>query len=192
MHLMNEIHPARVVLAEPRADVRSALRLLVTDALGMHVVGEVANAADLWSQLRAAQPELLLLDWGMVAAQATTLVPALHATWPGLHIIALSGRTEVEPAVLQAGADAFISKTDPPERLLEALQAVRMGDPSLGPGPGKDSKTRTTPAPEFPAAPAPSSIIPSTDPAERLQGTPGGTGNEPMNGAPRRRKDPMT
>ncbi len=188
---MNEIHPARVVLAEPRADVRSALRLLVTDALGMHVVGEVADAADLWSQIRAAQPELLLLDWGMVAAQATTLVPALHAMWPGLHIIALSGRTEVELAVLQAGADAFISKTDPPERLLEALQAVRMGDPSLGAGPGKDSNARTTPAREFPAATAPSPIIPSADPADRFRGTPDGNGNEPMNGTPNRRKDPM-
>jgi DNA-binding NarL/FixJ family response regulator len=192
MHLMNEIHPARVMLAEPRADVRSALRLLVTDALGMHVVGEVANAADLWPQMRAAQPEFLLLDWGMVAAQATTLMPALHATWPGLHIIALSGRTEVEPAVLQAGADAFISKTDPPERLLQALQAVRINDPAPGPGSGADGDARSTSTPEFPPATAPSPIIPSADPAERRRGTPGGTGNEPMNGAPNRRKDPMT
>jgi len=124
MHLMNESHPARVVLADPRATVRSALRLLVTDALGMQVVGDVADPADLWPQMRAADPQVLLLDWGMVAAQAGTLVPALHATWPGLHIIALSWRTEVEPAVLEAGADAFINKTDPPERLLQALQAV--------------------------------------------------------------------
>jgi len=135
---------------------------------------------------------LLLLDWGMVAAQATTLVPALHATWPGLHIIALSGRTEVEPAVLQAGADAFISKTDPPERLLEALQAVWMADPAPGPGPDEASNARTTRAPESPAAWAPSPSTPPPDLAERLRGNPAGKGNEPMNGAPNRRKDPMT
>jgi DNA-binding NarL/FixJ family response regulator len=126
----------------------------------------------------------------MAAAQAGTLVPALHAMWPGLHIIALSGRTEVEPAVLQAGADAFISKTDPPERLLEALQAVRLGDPSPAPDPSEDGDARSTRAREFPAASAPSQITLSADPAERMRGI--SDGNEPMNGAPRRRKDPMT
>ena len=122
---MNENHPARVVLAEPRATVRSALRLIVTDGVGMLVVGEVAQVGDLWSQMQTAQPEVLLLDWSMVAAQAGTLLPALHATWPGLYIIALSWRPELEPAVLRAGADAFVSKTDPPERLVQALQAGR-------------------------------------------------------------------
>lgn len=130
---MKKIDPARVVLAEPRAPVRSALRLIVTDGVGMQVVGEVADAAELWSQMQTAQPEVLLLDWSMVASQADTLLPALRATWPDLYIIALSWRPEGDPALL-AGADAFVSKTDPPERLVRALQAVNACDLDAGPG----------------------------------------------------------
>jgi hypothetical protein len=37
----------RVVLAGKQADVRSAVRLLVTRKLGMEVVGEIADAAGL-------------------------------------------------------------------------------------------------------------------------------------------------
>jgi DNA-binding NarL/FixJ family response regulator len=127
---MNETRPPSVVVADSRAAVRSALRLVVTDAVGMQVVGEVADVADLWSRLETTQPQVLLLDWAMVAAQAETLFPALHAAWPGLHIIALSWRLENESAVLSAGADAFVSKTDPPERLMAALQAVGPSDSS--------------------------------------------------------------
>ena len=121
---MNSIHATRVLLADQRTTVRSALRLIVTDAVGMQVVGEVADGADLWRMVQTAQPAVLLVDWELVAAQAGTLLPALHATCPGLHIIALSWRPEVEAAVLLAGADAFVSKIDPPERLVQALQAV--------------------------------------------------------------------
>ena len=45
----------RVVLADTQADVRSALRLLVTHDLGMQVVGEVTDAAGLWTQVHDAR-----------------------------------------------------------------------------------------------------------------------------------------
>jgi len=45
----------RVVLADTQADVRSALRLLVTHDLGMQVVGEVTDAAGLWRQVHDAR-----------------------------------------------------------------------------------------------------------------------------------------
>ena len=39
-------------------------------------------------------------------------------------VIALSRRPESEAAALTAGADAFVSKTDPPEKVLEALRTL--------------------------------------------------------------------
>jgi len=37
-------------------------------------------------------------------------------------VITLSGRQETRIAALAAGADAFVSKEDPPERLLAAVR----------------------------------------------------------------------
>ena len=109
---MNEIHPARVVLAEQRPAVRSALRLIVTDAVGMQVVAEVAEATELWSRVQTSKPQVLLLDWDMVATQAGALVAALHATWPDLYIVALGGRPEAEADALAAGADISFVNND--------------------------------------------------------------------------------
>jgi DNA-binding NarL/FixJ family response regulator len=39
-------------------------------------------------------------------------------------VIVLSGRPEARQAVLDAGADAFVSKVEPPERLLAAIAAA--------------------------------------------------------------------
>jgi DNA-binding NarL/FixJ family response regulator len=48
-------------------------------------------------------------------------LPLLHAHQPGLRVIALSGQPEASKASLEAGADAFVSKGDPPEQLLHAM-----------------------------------------------------------------------
>src|SRR4051812_32630962 len=79
----------RVVLADNQADVRSALRLLVTHVLDLRVVGEVTAAADLWTQVQDAGPDLLLLDWGLLGAGADAALARLHAVYPDLQVIVL-------------------------------------------------------------------------------------------------------
>jgi len=50
------------------------------------------------------------------------MLPALRARYPRLPVIVMCGQPEVRRAALAAGADAFISKTDPPDQLLAALE----------------------------------------------------------------------
>jgi DNA-binding NarL/FixJ family response regulator len=45
----------------------------------------------------------------------------LRTTCPGLLVIALSGRPAARRSAMAAGADAFVSKADPPERLLKTI-----------------------------------------------------------------------
>jgi DNA-binding NarL/FixJ family response regulator len=112
----------RVFLADDQPRVRSALRLLLEQDPQLSVVGEAAAAEGLLAQVRAAHPDLLLLDWELPGLQATNpLLPALRALCPRLSVIALSGRPEARRAALAAQANAFVSKGDPPERLLAAV-----------------------------------------------------------------------
>ena len=55
------------------------------------------------------------------------LLPALHSVCPELKFIALSAWPGLRPAILAMGVDAFVSKTDPPERLLAAIQETANG-----------------------------------------------------------------
>jgi DNA-binding NarL/FixJ family response regulator len=117
----------RVLLADDQAKVRSALGLLLGQKPGLDIVGGVEQAGDLVAQVNQKHPDLILLDWELPGSEPRELVETLRAMWPHLKMIALSGRPEARHAALSAGVDAFVSKGDPPERLMAALDRV-LGD----------------------------------------------------------------
>lgn len=111
----------RILLADDQPQVRFALRVLLERQPGLTVVGEAADAETLLSQAGAVCPDLVLLGWELPGPAMNGLLLALRETCPKVLVIALSGRLEAHQAALSAGADAFVSKSDPPERLLAAI-----------------------------------------------------------------------
>ena len=57
---------------------------------------------------------------------AVDLLAALHVSNPSPKVIVLALREEVRSAASAAGADAFASKDESPERLVEALRSLRL------------------------------------------------------------------
>ena len=110
-----------ILLADDRPKVRFALRVLLEQQPGLKVVGEAADAEALLALAKEACPDLVLLGWEWPGLRAGDLLSALREVCPDLFVIALSGRPEARRAALAAGADAFVSKTDLPERLLAAI-----------------------------------------------------------------------
>jgi DNA-binding NarL/FixJ family response regulator len=113
----------RILLADDQRRVRFALRVLLEQQPGMTVVGEATTGRDLLDQITATRPDALLLDWELPGLSAGRAVAALHKVFPRLVVIALSGRSEARQDAEAAGANAFVSKVDPPECLLAALHA---------------------------------------------------------------------
>jgi DNA-binding NarL/FixJ family response regulator len=111
----------RILIADDQAKVRFALRVLLERQSGLKVIGEAANGEDLLSQAKDLQPDLVLLAWELPGICCSELASALRQACPGLTVIALSGRPEAHGAALAAGVDTFVSKGDPPERLLAAI-----------------------------------------------------------------------
>ncbi|NJN81790.1 MAG: response regulator transcription factor [Caldilineaceae bacterium] len=121
----------RVLLADDQAWLRSAMRLLLEEEPDVEIVGEVAEARTLLERLTNANADLLLLDWELPGIKSIgsgrQVMNALRACCPNLLVVVLSGRPEASSVALDAGADRFVSKADPPESLLAALHAVRTG-----------------------------------------------------------------
>jgi DNA-binding NarL/FixJ family response regulator len=111
----------RILLADSQPRVRFALRVLLERQPGVQVVGEAVDAVELVAQAAATRPDLVLLAWELPGLAAVDLLPTLHRLCPNLLVVALSGRPGARRAALAAGADAFASKADPPERLLAAI-----------------------------------------------------------------------
>ena len=118
------IHQVRVVLADDKSQVRDALQILLDQELNMLVVGEASDADSLLLQTRTSLPDLVLLDWQLPGLSPKDALSSLRVTCPKLQIIALSDWPGGHRQALTAGANAFVSKVDSPERLLNALHAM--------------------------------------------------------------------
>ena len=114
----------RILLADDQPKLRLGLSLLLEQEEWARVVGEAADADSLLELAEKRQPDLVLLDWSLHRTGKLDLLSALHGLCPGLAIVVLSGQPEAEQDALDAGADAFVSKADPPEMLLAAIRAA--------------------------------------------------------------------
>ncbi len=122
--MIDKIRSMHILLADDEVRVRSALQMLLKEQPGMKVVAEVAEAEALLAQIRATQPDLVLLDWGLPGLGAVGSLPTLRLVCPNLAVIVLSGRPEAGREALAVGADAFVSKVESPEHLLAALHTI--------------------------------------------------------------------
>ena len=112
----------RVFLADAKSETRSALRLLLVD-LKMQVVGEAIDWPGAMAQVPITNPDMLVVDWELPAGIGAALAD-LRVSCPNLRVVVLSGQLDARKAAFHAGADAFISMGDTPDRVTERLRAA--------------------------------------------------------------------
>ena len=114
----------RVFIADSQLEERSALRLLLLD-MKMEVVGETADWTTTLIQAPLSRMDMLLVDWDLLPDSPTAALEALRQACPGALVIILISHLDArQQAALSAGADAFISKAETPERVAERLQSA--------------------------------------------------------------------
>ncbi|HEY5574374.1 MAG TPA: response regulator [Anaerolineales bacterium] len=114
----------RAILADDDYNVRSALRLLLEKELDLDVTGEVDNSDTLLEEVCGSSPDFILFDWELPGIKVDKLLEMLRKSCPDSYVIGLSGRPGARQAALNAGVDAFVSKGDPPEKVLIALRGL--------------------------------------------------------------------
>ena len=112
----------RVFLADAKPEERNALRMLLLDLM-MEVVGEAADWATTLAQAPVNRTDMLLIDWDLLPNSPTTALEELRIACPAALVIILISHLDArQQAALSAGADAFISKGETPERVAERLR----------------------------------------------------------------------
>lgn len=112
----------RVFLADGIPEERSALRLLLLD-LKMEVAGVAADWATTLAQAPVSRADLLLVDWDLLYSEPNEALKDLRQACPAALVIVLISHLDArQQAALSAGADAFISKNETPERVAERLR----------------------------------------------------------------------
>ncbi len=125
----------RLIIADDDAKVRSAVKLLLgQDEACWQVIAEVRNVKELLAEVRKRKPQLLLLDWELpeesIGGQRPPYydlkdrIEHLRKLNPDMFILVLSSEPLVKNSALKSGANAFVSKGDPPEVFMETLNSI--------------------------------------------------------------------
>ena len=89
----------RVYLADAQTEERSALRLMLVD-LNLQVVGEAADWPSALAQAPATRPDMVVVDWELVAGGGRAARPAAAAAcWMSRHLSSASACRDVGNSV---------------------------------------------------------------------------------------------
>jgi len=130
----------RVLLVDDDALVRAGLRLILSAADDVEVVGEAGDGADAVAAVRAHRPDVVLMDIRMPRMDGITATAALRRLpQPPQVIVLTTFQADAQVlSALRAGASGFLVKDTPPEEIISAVRVVASGDAILSP-----SVTRT-------------------------------------------------
>lgn len=130
----------RVLLVDDDPLVRAGLRIMLSSAEDLEVVGEADDGARAVAAARARRPDVVLMDIRMAEMDGITATAALRRLDAPPQVIVLTTfqADEQVMSALRAGASGFLVKDTPPADIISAIRLVASGDAIISP-----SVTRT-------------------------------------------------
>jgi len=135
-----------VLIADDHPIFRAGLRFAVGEALGEATVREAGNVATMHKLLEDVPADLLLLDVYFPGLSAEADVTTLRRAYPLMAILVVSMLTDRATAerLMRAGANGFVGKAVPPEKLVVGIREVMEGGrPLYLPAQGRGRQTAT-------------------------------------------------
>jgi len=123
------VNPLRILIADDQRRARQSLRALLETRFPALEIFEVESGSEALLNLEGFRPHLVVMDARMPGLDGIEATRAIKSQAPQVKVIVLSMYAEYRATALAAGADVFISKGEPPERLLEALTMLNDDDP---------------------------------------------------------------
>jgi DNA-binding NarL/FixJ family response regulator len=121
--------PIRIILADDHAVVLAGLCSLLQIEEDIEVVGAASDGIQLLELLRAQRPDVVMLDWQMPGMGGMTCLERIHQTGIPARVLVLSAFSDGDTlqAALEAEADGFALKTEPPQQVIAAIRQVYNG-----------------------------------------------------------------
>jgi DNA-binding NarL/FixJ family response regulator len=115
----------RILIVDDQRRTRQSLKALLATKFQCMRMLEAENGVEALKYMNEwLLPDIVLMDARMPDLDGIEATRAIKRQAPRVKVIVLSMYVEYQVAALEAGADAFISKGEPPERLLAALCAM--------------------------------------------------------------------
>ena len=127
--------PIQVLIVDDQAIVRKGIRALLAEVDYVQVVGEAGDGEEAIAQAQDLNPDVILMDLVMPGVDGIEAIRRITNCQERAHILVLTSFAsddKVFPAI-KAGALGYLLKDSEPADLLQAIQQVHQGEPSLHP-----------------------------------------------------------
>ncbi len=114
----------RILIVDDQARARQSLRALLATYAEVSEIQEAKNGLEALQRIDESAPDVVFIDVQMPGLDGINTTQLIKRHAPHVKIVALSMYCDYASDALAAGADAFVSKGEPPEKLLAALAKI--------------------------------------------------------------------
>ncbi|MDO9283106.1 MAG: response regulator transcription factor [Methylotenera sp.] len=124
----------KVLLADDHSVVRAGYRHLLQSAADIQIIAEADSGEEAYRLYGEAKPDVTVMDISMPGMGGLEALRRIRAQDPNARVLIFTMHDDaVFPArALEAGARGYLSKSCPPEALVEAVRAIAAGRKYLG------------------------------------------------------------
>jgi DNA-binding NarL/FixJ family response regulator len=136
MKAIGDAARARILLVDDHAFMRVAMGAILGKDEILEVVGEARDGEEAVARCRELRPDLILMEVSMPKMDGIEATRRIKAKFPETGVLVLTSHDD--PGLLMeavmAGAAGYVLKGDRPDRVLESVRAVLLGDSPLDQG----------------------------------------------------------
>lgn len=120
----------RILVVDDHPVLRKGVAALVASSPDLELCGDASTAAEALCAVERCCPDAVIVDISIPGMGGVELLHQLRALHPHLPLLVYSIHDERVYAerALRAGAQGYVMKHEPPERVLEGLRAVLRGE----------------------------------------------------------------
>ena len=120
----------KLILVDDHQLVRTGIANLLAGEPVFEIIGEAADAKDLFDLLKKTQPDITVLDIALPGMSGIEITKKLHNDFPGVRILILSMHTSEEFIfnAINSGARGYLPKNTSRKELIEAIYAIHRGE----------------------------------------------------------------
>ena len=131
---MNEL-ARTILLVDDHAVVREGYRAVLQKQPGLKVVAEASDGVEAYRRFKEAKPDLVIMDLAMPGIGGIEAIRRIRQWDRSAKLLVFTMHQNAAFAVqaIRAGARGYVTKTSPPETLVQAVMDVLAGKIAISP-----------------------------------------------------------
>ena len=123
----------RIAIVEDQVRYRDLLRLILTGSDNIELLFEKEHCRNIMEDVVKQLPDVLIMDIDLPGRSGIDAVRELKEVFPDLKILMLTVFEDDEKifGAIKAGANGYLLKKDPPQKILDAIRELYEGKASM-------------------------------------------------------------